>query len=113
MAAKHVHLWHPITTCFLVSCSRLDATDGNIHSLRPMLPSSKYKTVLHRNSNFCNVIFYLLFIHFLTLFILLLKLVDGLIGFNKPEVAREEGQKDEISPQMLKVVDRIEKQDVK
>ena len=78
-----------------------------------MLPSSKYKTVLHRNSNFCNVIFYLLFIHFLTLFILLLKLVDGLIGFNKPEVAREEGQKDEISPQMLKVVDRIEKQDVK
>lgn len=38
-------------------------------------------------------------------------LVDGLIGFNKPEVAREEGQKDEISPQMLKVVDRIEKQD--
>ena len=53
------------------------------------------------------------FIHFLTLFILLLKLVDGLIGFNKPDVAGEEGQKDEISPQMLKVVDRIEKQDVK
>ena len=78
-----------------------------------MLPSSKYKTVFHRKPNFCNIIFYLLFIHFLTLFILLLKLVDGLIGFNKPEVAREEGQKDEISPQMLKVVDRIEKQDAK
>ena len=78
-----------------------------------MPPPSKYKTVLLWNSSFCNITFYLLFIHFLTLFILSLKLVDGLIGFNKPEVTREEGQKDEISPQMLKVVDRIEKQDAK
>ena len=78
-----------------------------------MSPPSKYKTVLFWNSSIYNIIFYLLFIYFLTLFILLLKLVDGLIGFNKPEVTREEGQKDEISPQMLKVVDRIEKQDAK
>ena len=27
---KTCHVWHPIRTCFFVSCSHLDATDGNM-----------------------------------------------------------------------------------
>ena len=26
---KTPHVWHPIRTCFFVSCPRLDATDGS------------------------------------------------------------------------------------
>lgn len=40
------------------------------------------------------------------------KLIDGLIGFDKPQVSIEE-EADEMSPEMVKVLERIQKQEEK
>ena len=41
-----------------------------------------------------------------------LQLIDSLVGFDIPEVEVEE-ESDEMSPQMLRVLERIEKQEAK